>query len=72
MSDTTKPKKGIRGLACPDCGSADSLRVYPHDGEADCGECNATFTAEDLRVCAARLIALADWMDTIPTMGDDD
>lgn len=65
----TKPqKRGFPGLCCLNCGEEDSIRINAADMLAVCPECDAEFTADDIREKMAAWARLADWLDSAPVV----
>lgn len=60
------PSRGVPGVLCPSCGEKDTLLLHLHDARIECGNCAEELSADDLRLMARKLLAMADWIDAIP------
>jgi transcription elongation factor Elf1 len=71
MATATTTSRGLT-LPCPCCGQAESsVALSLADGETfQCKECDAEFTADDVRAFIAKWSLVLAWIDTMPGTPD--
>lgn len=67
MATKTATTKGF-AHRCPACGTEDSLRIDLSDvqNSLTCGDCEASFTVEDVREIAKGWAKIVAWLETAP------
>jgi transcription elongation factor Elf1 len=64
---TTAKARGFGALTCPLCAAEACVTLDLDDGATfRCGDCDGTFTADEVRAVIDRWNAVLAWVDTIP------